>query len=52
MARPIEATPILEGADALAFIEEMEKSEKVSKAERDRVKEDADAVRAMLTFDF
>ena len=52
MARPIEATPVLEGKDALAFIAEMEKGEKVSEEEKQRVKADADLLRAMLTFVF
>ena len=52
MARPIEATPVLEGNDALAFIAEMEKGEKVSDEEKRRVKADADIIRAMLTFAF
>ena len=52
MAKPIEATPVLEGADAVAFIAEMEKNEKASKEEKKRVKADADIIRAMLTFAF
>ena len=52
MAKPIEATPVLEGEDAFAFIAEMEKREKVSKEERDRIKADADLMRSMLTFVF
>ena len=52
MARPIEATPVLEGNDAFAFIAEMEKGEKVSEEEKMRVKADADIIRAMLTFAF
>lgn len=52
MARPIEATPVLEGNDALAFIAEMEKVEKASEEEKKRVKADADIIRAMLTFAF
>ena len=42
MAKPIEATPVLEGEDAFAFIAEMEKKGKASKEEKDRVKADAD----------
>ena len=49
MAKPIEATPVLEGADALAFIAEMEKNEKASKEEKMRIKADADIIRSMLT---
>ena len=52
MARPIEATPVIEGEDALAFIAEMEKGEKASLEEKKRVKEDADEMRSMLTFVF
>ena len=52
MAKPIEATPVLEGADALAFIAEMEKNEKASKEEKMRIKADADIIRSMLTFVF
>ena len=52
MARPIEATPVLEGSDALAFIAEMEKGEKASDEEKRQVKADADIVRSMLTFVF
>jgi len=52
MARPIEATPVLEGNDALAFIAEMEKAKKVSNEEKRQVKADADILRAMLTFTF
>lgn len=52
MARPIEATPVIEGEDALAFIAEMEKGEKASKEEKKQIKEDADKMRSMLTFVF
>ena len=52
MAKPIEATPGLEGADALAFFAEMEKNEKVSDEEKKRIKADADIIRSMLTFSF
>lgn len=52
MAKPIEATPVLEGADAVAFIAEMEKNEKASKEEKMRIKADADIIRSMLTFVF
>lgn len=52
MAKPIEATPVLEGSDALAFIAEMEKNEKASEEERKRIKADADIIRSMLTFAF
>lgn len=52
MARPIEATPVLEGSDAIAFIAEMERNEKVSEEEKKRVKADADIIRSMLTFAF
>lgn len=52
MARPIEATPVIEGEDALAFIAEMEKGKKASSEEKERVKEDADEMRSMLTFVF
>lgn len=52
MAKPIEATPVLEGSDALAFFAEMEKNEKASEEEKKRVKADADIIRAMLTFAF
>ena len=52
MARPIEPTPVLEGNDAFAFIAEMEKAQKVSDTEKQQVKNDADIIRAMLTFTF
>lgn len=52
MARPIEATPVLEGMDAVAFIAEMEKNEKATKEEKRRVKEDAEFMRSLLTFAF
>ena len=52
MAKPIEATPMLEGSDALAFFAEMEKNEKASEEERKRIKADADIIRSMLTFAF
>ena len=51
MAKPIEATPVLEGADALAFFAEMEKNEKVSEEEKKRVKSDANAFRTMFNCD-
>ena len=51
MAKPIEATPVLEGTDALAFIAEMEKNEKASKEERMRIKADATSFRAMFHSD-
>ena len=51
MAKPIEATPVLEGNDALAFIAEMEKNEKASKEEKMRVKADANSFRAMFHYD-
>lgn len=52
MAKPIEATPVLEGSDAFAFIAEMEKNEKASNEEKKRIKADADIIRSMLTFAF
>ena len=52
MAKPIEATPVLEGEDAFVFIAEMEKREKVSEAEKERIKADADLMRSILTFVF
>lgn len=51
MAKPIEATPVLEGSDALAFFAEMEKNEKASKEERKRIKADADFFRSMFHCD-
>ena len=51
MAKPIEATPVLEGSDALAFFAEMEKNEKASEEERKRVKADANFFRAMFHYD-
>ena len=51
MAKPIEATPVLEGTDALAFIAEMEKNEKASKEERMNVRADANSFRAMFHYD-
>ncbi len=52
MAKPIEATPVLEGSDAIAFIAEMEKNEKASNEEKKRIKADAEIIRSMLTFAF
>jgi len=52
MAKPIEATPVLEGSDALAFIAEMEKGTRATEEEKKQVKADADIIRAMLTFAF
>lgn len=51
MAKPIEATPVLEGADAVAFIAEMEKNEKASKEEKMRVQADANFFRSMFHYD-
>ncbi len=51
MAKPIEATPVLEGSDALAFFAEMEKNEKASEEERKRIKADVDFFRAMFHYD-
>ncbi len=51
MAKPIEATPVLEGSDALAFFAEMEKNEKASEEERKRIKADADFFRSMFHCD-
>ena len=48
MAKPIEATPVLEGSDALAFFAEMEKNEKASEEEKKRVKADANFFRSMF----
>jgi hypothetical protein len=52
MAKPIEATPVLEGEDAYAFFAEMEKGEKASEEEKKRIKADADFIRSLLTFAF
>lgn len=52
MARPIEATPVLEGSDALAFIEEMEKNKKASEKEKEQVRADAEIIRSMINFVF
>lgn len=43
MAKPIEATPVLEGSDALAFFAEKKKNEKASEEERKRIKADANS---------
>jgi len=51
MAKPIEATPVLEGSDALAFFAEMEKNEKASEEERKRIKADANSFRTMFHCD-
>ena len=51
MAKPIEATPVLEGNDAIAFFTEMEKNEKASEEEKMRVKADANAFRTMFHCD-
>ena len=52
MAKPIEATPVIDEDDAFAFIVEIEKAEKASKEEKELVKKDADIMRSMLTFVF
>ena len=51
MAKPIEATPVLEGNDVLAFFAEMEKNEKASEEEKKRVKADANYFRTMFHCD-
>ena len=52
MAKPIEATPVIEGEDAFAFFVEMEKGEKASKEERKRIEEGAKFIESLLTFAF
>ena len=52
MAKPIEPTPILKGDDAYAFIAEMEKQEKASAEERERVAKGAAFIQSLLTFTF
>ena len=51
MAKPIEATPVLEGSDALAFFAEMEKNENALEEEIKRVKKDANFFRTMFHCD-
>lgn len=52
MAKPIEATPVIEGEDAFAFFVEMEKGEKASKEEKKRIEEGAKFIESLLTFAF
>lgn len=52
MARPIAPTPPLKGQAAIDFIMELEKKKKASPEEKKRVKEGAERIKAMLTFNF
>ena len=52
MAKPIKDTPVLKGQDANNFLEESKKAEtqKVSKIELDRIKENFKKFKAIATF--
>ena len=52
MARDIAPTPPLHGQDAIDFIAELEKNEKVSEEERKRIFADAEIFKSWLTFKF
>lgn len=56
MAKPIKNTPVLKGKDLIAFHSEMEKSERISiadkKKERERVAKGAKRLMQSLTFMF
>ena len=52
MAKPIEPTPVLKGDDAYEFEDEMEKHEKASEEEKDRVAKGASFIQSLLTFTF
>lgn len=52
MSKPIEPTPVLKGDDAYEFVAEMEKHEKASEEEKDRVAKGASFIQSLLTFTF
>ena len=52
MAKPIEPTPVLKGDDAYEFVAEMEKQEKASVDEKERVARGAKFIESLLTFTF
>lgn len=52
MARPIASTPPLKGQDAVDFLLEMEKNEKVTPEEMERIKAGAERIKKMIDFDF
>ena len=52
MARPIAATPPLRGQDAIDFLLEMERCEKVTPEEMERIKAGAERIQKMIDFDF
>ena len=52
MARDIAPTPPLHGQDAIDFIAELEKNEKVSEEERKRIIANAEIFKSWLTFKF
>lgn len=52
MAKPIEATPVLEGEDVYEFVVQMEKETKASEEEKKRIAEGASFIESLLTFVF
>lgn len=52
MAKPIEPTPVLNGEDAYQFVAEMEKEQKASQEEKERVARGAQFIQSLLTFTF
>ena len=52
MARPIAPTPPLRGQDALDFFIEMEKQEKVTPEEMERIRAGAERIIKMIDFNF
>lgn len=52
MARQIKETPVLTGKDAAVFIERMQKqkTKRISKTERERIKANFDKLNAMAQF--
>ena len=49
MAKPIEPTPVLKGDDAYEFVAEMEKQEKASAEEKERVAKGASFIQSGMS---
>lgn len=52
MATPIAPTPPLTGQDALDFLVNLEKNEKATPEEKERVKAGAERIKKMVHFNF
>ena len=52
MARPIEPTPPLTGQDAIDFLKEIERDEKETPEEIERIKRGAERIKKMIHFSF